>query len=92
MTDSIKACLDCVHHKETGNYLLFHSCHNPAYQVEDPNYVTGEIGILHPYCFDARESSKLCGPEGAGWEQGEREPEQHPSLWSAFKGMLKELF
>ena len=76
MADTVvhNPCVTCVHHEEKGGALSFHICDNPKYWVEDPNYVTGEVFAIRPYCYDARKSDKLCGAEGRGWEQKPYEP------------------
>lgn len=93
-TTELRACVDCVHHFETGSgAFTFHFCNNALYFKEDPNYVTGEVFSLRPYCHDARESKKLCGPNAAGWEENPiKEPKPRLGTWGAFKEMIKELF
>lgn len=93
-TTDLKACANCVHHVEVGSgTFVFHICGNPKYHREDPNYVTGEMFFIRPYCHDARRSSKLCGPDGAGWEEGPaKEPKSDLSTWAHLKLMLKEFF
>jgi len=87
MTDSIKACIDCIHC--TGGDLFIY-CHHPDYSYETKDYIHGHVYENFRLCVLARDDEKLCGDEGRGWEKGSaKEP---LSTWTHLKLMLKELF
>lgn len=90
MTDSIKACSDCIHFEDTG---MFAYCRNLDYSYETKDYINGKIYTNYSSCAFVRDDENRCGDEARGWvENPNKEPEFHESLWSAFKGMIKALF
>ena len=90
MTDSIKACSNCIHFKDGS---LFPYCHNLEYPYETKDYIEGVVYTNYSPCVFVREDEKMCGDEGRGWKENPtKEPEYHDSLLKAFKGMIKEFF
>lgn len=90
-----RPCSKCAYHRETGGMLTFHLCDNPDYEVEEPDYVTGELLFSSPSCYSLRDSKEKCGPEGRGWSElnVKKSPNSKlQELWEEIKHIVKTLF
>jgi len=85
MTTTIPACKECKHYDEEMDFPV---C--TLHYIEKPDYVSGIVYKINPFCVDIRKNKDLCGHEGKNFEQKEvvEEEEEYMSFWEYFKGFF----
>lgn len=76
--DTIKLCVTCKHHRQTGNWYVFNECHHPESQqhlTTNINVVTGKARqgqYCKTLCATQRDDEgffPICGPDGRWHER-----------------------